>query len=111
LAGKYLNDVRRAKLSILICKSLERDIQCFGAFYLEVAFSDALLCVFSALTLLVGWQEGHPAFKKLVVGCWCGYLSGARCRFAYGPADATATLSLASVKSRLVYLSGTGSPR
>jgi len=26
-----------------------------------------------------------------VVGCWRGYLSGARCRFAYGPADATAT--------------------
>ena len=24
--------------------------------------------------------------------CWCGYLSGARCRlFAYGPADATAS--------------------
>jgi len=64
LAGKYLNDVRRAKLSILICKSLERDIQCFRAFYLEVAFSDALLCVFSALTLLVGRQEGHPAFKN-----------------------------------------------
>jgi len=26
-----------------------------------------------------------------VVGCWHGYLSGARCRFAYRPADATAT--------------------
>jgi len=38
------------------------------------------------------------------VGCWHGYLSGARCRLAYGPADTTATrsLSLASVKSRLV---------
>jgi len=29
-------------------------------------------------------------------------VSGARCRLAYGPADATATHSLASVKSRLV---------
>ena len=46
---------------------------------------------FSALTLLVGRQEGHPACKNRVVGCWCGYLSGARCRLAYGPADATAT--------------------
>ena len=47
---------------------------------------------FSALTLLVGQQEGHPAWKKnWVVGCWCGYLSGARCRLAYGPADATTT--------------------
>jgi len=25
-------------------------------------------CSFSALTLLVGWQEGHPACKKTVVG-------------------------------------------
>jgi len=41
---------------------------------------------FSALTLLVGRQEGHPACKKL-----SGYLSGARCRLAYGPADGTAT--------------------
>ena len=37
-----------------------------------------------------------------MVGCWHGCLSGARCRLAYGPADATATLSLAPVKSRLV---------
>jgi len=56
-----------------------------------------LICVakvsaFSALTLLVGRQEGHPACKKLrVVGYWYGYLSGAGCRLAYGPADATAT--------------------
>ena len=26
-----------------------------------------------------------------MVGCWRGYLSGARCRLAYGSADATAT--------------------
>jgi len=44
----------------------------------------------TALTLLVGRQEGHPACKKRVVGCWHGYLSVARCRLAYGPADATA---------------------
>jgi len=43
------------------------------------------------LPCMVGCQEGHPACKKLVVGCWCGYLSEARCRLAYGPADATAT--------------------
>jgi len=63
-------------------------------------------CAFSALTLLVGRQEGHPACKKLsggVLGCWHGYLSGARCRVGYSPTDATATHRLfASVKSRLV---------
>ena len=26
-----------------------------------------------------------------MVRCWHGYLSGVRCRFAYGPADPTAT--------------------
>jgi len=65
---------------------------------------------FSALTLLVGRQEGHPACKNRVVRYWHGYLSGARCRwFAHGPADATVTpSSLARVKSSIVYLSAAG---
>jgi len=54
------------------------------------------------MTLLVVLQEGHPACKRLNGGCWRGYLSGARCIFAYGLADTTVTHSLASVKSRLV---------
>jgi len=36
-----------------------------------------------------------------VVGCWHGYLSGVRCRVAYGPADATATLRLVSYFSKI----------
>jgi len=54
---------------------------------------------FSALTLLVGRQQGHPACKNRVVRYWHGYVSGARCKWvAYGPADATATpSSLASL--------------
>ena len=57
----------------------------------------------SALTLLVGWQEGHPASKKLSGGvlAWlsvwsevqtCMWPSGFHCH----------SLSRASVKSRLV---------
>ena len=65
--------------------------------------SEVSTSAFSAMTLLVGRQEGHPACKKLSGGCWRGYLSGASCRLAYGPADATATHCLFdSVKSRLV---------
>ena len=45
---------------------------------------------FSALTLLVERQEGHPACKKLSGGM-LAWLSGMRCRHAYGPAHATAT--------------------
>jgi len=52
--------------------------------HLDVKFA------FSPLMLLVGRQEGHPACKNKVVGCWRGYLSGVRCRLACGPADATA---------------------
>jgi len=37
----------------------------------------------------VGRQEEHPACKNWLIRCWCGYLSGMRCRlFAHGPADA-----------------------
>jgi len=51
-----------------------------------------IFTIFSALTLLVGCQEEHPACKTWVMRCWCGYLLGARYRlFALGPADATAT--------------------
>jgi len=49
-----------------------------------------IIIAFSALTLLFGRQEGHPACKKMSGGVH-GYLSGARCRLAYGPADSTAT--------------------
>jgi len=65
--------------------------------YLPVLFFSrdlVRLFAFSALTLLVGRQEGHPACKNWVVRCWRGYLSGARCRLAYGPANATATYYL-----------------
>jgi len=63
------------------------------------------LYAFNALTLLVGRQEGYPACKKLSGEVLAWLSSGARCRLAYGPADATAShclLLFASVKSRLV---------
>jgi len=53
----------------------------------------SVLVAVSALTLLVGQQEGHPACKKLSGGVLV-WLSGARCRLAYGPADATHCLLL-----------------
>jgi len=60
--------------------------------------------VFSALTLFFGRQEGHPACKNWVVGCWHGYLSGARCRLAYGPADATATHCFSKIQIGFTFL-------
>jgi len=51
---------------------------------------DALLIVFSfqCFDAVVGWQEeGYPACEKLNGGCWHGYVSGSRCRFAYYPVN------------------------
>ena len=66
---------------------------------------------FSVLTLLVGRQEGQPACRNWVVGCWHGCLSGVRCKLAYGPADATAThCLLLQYNPHWFYFSGTGWP-
>ena len=71
-----------------------------------------LNCAFSALTLLVGRQEGHPACKNWVVRYWHGYLSEARCKwFAYGPAGIWHPVISCSSKIRMVYLPGAGLPR
>jgi len=61
--------------------------------------------------LLAGRQEGHPACKNWVVGCWLGYLSGARCRLAYGPADATATHCLLLIGFTVLVLAHLGTSR
>ena len=42
--------------------------------------SERRSCVFTALTLLVGRQEEHLTCKNGAMRCWCGCLSGARCR-------------------------------
>jgi len=39
----------------------------------------------------LGGRKGIRPVKNWVVGCWRGYLSGARSRLAYSPSDATAT--------------------
>ena len=51
---------------LLICENCA-DVYCFCTiqfFFKLIVFNIA----FSALTLLVGWQEGHPACKKLSGG-------------------------------------------
>ena len=67
---------------------------------------------FSALMLLVGFQEGHPARKNLTDEELAWLSAGAKCKYvAYGSANATATPTMsASAKSRMVYPSGTDSP-
>jgi len=65
------------------------------------------ICCLSGPSVLwrcqLGGRKGIWPVKNWVVGCWHGYLSGARCRLAYGPADATATVSVAVSLISLIY--------
>jgi len=72
-----------------------------------------LYSAFSALTLLVGRQEGHPACKKLSGGVLVWLSVWSKVQICIRPSRChchSLSLALASVNSRLVYLSGTGSP-
>jgi len=65
---------------------LDEDVTCLVFYFIVVWF-----CAFSALTLLVGQQEEHPACKKLsgeVLVWLCVWSEVHTCTF---PADATAT--------------------
>jgi len=50
-----------------------------------------VIYAFSALTLLVGQQEGHPVCKKLIAEVLAWLSVWSEVQTAYGPADATAT--------------------
>ena len=76
-----------------------------------------IMCLFAWFVPSVLWhcwlggRKGIRPVKNWVVGCWHGYLFAARCRLAYGPADATAThCLLLQLNPDWFYLSGTGSP-
>jgi len=89
--------------------------------FISQLFSSFKLVVMAAGCLMpsvlyhcwLGVRKNIRPIKNWVMGYWRGYLSGVWCKwFAYGPANATATpSSLASVKSRMVYLSGASLPR
>jgi len=66
----------------------------------------------SVLWSWLGARKSIQSAKRWVMRCWCGNLSAVRCKwFAYGPADATATLSsLASLKFRWVNIAVAGLP-
>jgi len=86
-------------------------------YFLVLNLPDLMLIRFliSALCIYIVWLcsgKGIRPVQNWVVGCWHGYLSWARCRLAYGPADATAThCLLLQWNPDWFYLSGTGLPR
>jgi len=60
----------------------------------------------------LGGRKGIRPVKNWVVGCWHGYLSGVRCRLAYGPADATVScFSTIQIGFTFLVPAHLGSPR
>jgi len=85
--------------------------------YVCTFFSVYIVNIVAFSAFVWHWEE-HPPCKNWVMGCWCGYLSGARCRLLtvglmlnLGPADATAIPKphylLPHLNPDWFYLSGT----
>jgi len=79
-----------------------------------------LYCMYGILPSVLrrcwlGYRKGIRPVKNLSGGCWHGYLSRARCRLAYVPADATAVPKpyhlLPHLHPDWFYYSGTSLPR
>ena len=52
----------------------------------------------------LGGRKGVRPVKNCAVECWRGYLSGVRCRLAYGPDDATATPCFSEIQIGFTFL-------
>ena len=87
-----------ACLAVALCNCLAADFYFSHSRYiLNILLKLMLLILHSAPvknTVSPCFYENlifSECYTTWVVGCWHGYLSGARCRIAYGPAEATAT--------------------
>jgi len=97
----------------ILSKLAECNSLCGGGCYSSVWGLIHLQCYFMPSVIWRCWLGGRKGIwpvKNWVLGCWRGCVSGSRCRFAYGPADATATLYLAPVNPYWFNVSGAGLP-
>jgi len=87
-------------LSVCLCKHISRTMCVIFTRFLCVL---PMAVAFSALTLLVAWQEGHPACRKLSRGVLAWLCVWSEVQTCIWPSWCHChSLSLASVKSRLV---------
>jgi len=83
--------------------SLDKHVVCFRILSAIMLLMYSDLFAFSALTLLVGRQEGHPACKNWAVGFWHGLSAWSEVQTCIWSSWCHChSLSLVSVKSRLV---------
>ena len=75
------------------CSKTSKVLHCFFCLNWTIRFSVTWYSSFPSV-LWRCWLGGRKVIrpvKNWVVGFWRGYLSGAKCRLAYGPADAIST--------------------
>ena len=91
----------RSLVSVMTVSMTVHSIPGTGHYYIMLLCP---LCAFSALMLLVGWQEGHPACKKLSGGVLARLSVWSEVQTCIWPSWCHChSLSLAPVKSRLVF--------
>ena len=82
-----------------VCLSVHEPFSRTAQFFVYVAGVPSVLW-----RCWLGGRKGIQPVKNRVVGCWRGYLSGARCRLAYGPGDATATHCSSKIQIGFTFL-------
>ena len=89
-AGMIICLEQGADLHMTQLMPLPLTVSCFSK--IQIGFTFLVPAMPSVLWhCWLGGRKGIRPVRNWAVGCWCGYLSGARCRLAYGLADATAT--------------------
>jgi len=93
---RHLRSRSLANAGVLLNTSTSFIVHCAAArsvFSRTYTYTFTLMCILLSVLWccwLIGRKGIQPVKNTRVVGCWRGYLSGASCRLAYGPADATA---------------------
>ena len=101
------NDLMTSELE-LICSYFHSLSLCSRV---SAGYGTTVISFFSLVVELGGWQEGHPACKKLSGGVLAWLSVWIEVQTCIRPSWCHChSLPLASVKSRWFYLSGTGSP-
>jgi len=97
----HISDRQKICIILIVTLKIKGKVKVTRLFILIM--STLVLIAFSDLTLLVGRQEGHPAFKKLSGGvlAWLSVWSEVQTCISSSWCHCH-SLSLASVKSRLV---------
>jgi len=80
------------QLCVYECSRVWSSTMHWASTYVNICVPAVLWCCW------LGGRKVIRPVKNWVIGFWCGYLSGAKCRLAYGPANTTSTHCLCPCK-------------